>query len=186
MKVQVEIDLPQEIAEKYDVEYREPKYNEEYWYKGEVFKSGTNFRVPYIVLIPKFNLASWWPKWLTAPWIAMDVDCKWWAYSHEPNILEFDLRFNSNCGGKVRCLSDGLFDFTPPPGFTKDNWRESKLRNPNHTNTTAQVICHRCLEKWTPQAPNEKYCPACRDRGAMNEAQYEATGKAFDAVRGDE
>lgn len=131
MKVSVEIDLPDEIADKYDVEYRLPREGENYWDVGGQFTGTAEFnfsRDCHFVIIPKFNLKEWWPKWLIAPWIAMDESGNWYSYSDVPSLGGSSWIIGP---GELGRLSNLLQDFTPPPGFTADNWRESKLKNPH-------------------------------------------------------
>jgi hypothetical protein len=63
-----------------------------------------------------------WPTWLTAAWIAQDVDCNWFGYSSEPSNR------NGAWDNGEPATFLGLTTFTPP---ACDDWRNSKLRNPN-------------------------------------------------------
>lgn len=132
MKVLVEIDLPEEIAEKYDVELRVPREGERFWNSelGGTVTAFHNFHAPHVrlVLVPKFNLKEWWPKWLIAPWIAMDECERWYAYTEEPRLRAASYGTE---GGDLCLLSGSIHNLVFPPGFTKGNWVESKLKNPH-------------------------------------------------------
>jgi len=77
---------------------------------------------PYAVCRPQWQ----WPQWLTANYIAMDADGKWYAYLTEPSIRE---TYWWPDGGVYRELGGGFTAFLPPPC---DNWKKSVRRNPNN------------------------------------------------------
>lgn len=110
------------------------KEGEKYWLNNTTQLAYADFQYGYqLVLVPKFNLKEWWPKWLTAPWIAMSDSERWFAFGTEPSSQDTGWYGCPKwCGcPKLSLSSSPLLDFTPPLGFTKDNWRDSKLKNPN-------------------------------------------------------
>ena len=71
-----------------------------------------------------------WPAWLTAPWIAMDGNGKWFGYSKEP----VDLCCTFAARVAVQLSDPTAVNFTPPPCT---DWTKSKRQNPNTPARTA-------------------------------------------------
>jgi hypothetical protein len=136
--VLVEIEIPDgwELAE---AAIRAPSEGD-YWYsieRGIVYAQCRN-ELPPAFVSPICNTSdakvivrpTWeWPRWLTAPWIAMDKCGAWRAYTDEPYIdFDSDVVFRGQQGGGSAYLATSLLDFTPPLCV---DWRNSKLKNPN-------------------------------------------------------
>lgn len=122
-KVQITIEIPDgwELAEP---EMRLPKIDEYYLDN----KNNTVVKADYDFLDWKMPILkkSWiWPKWLKAPYIAMDCDGKWYAYSIEPSIIGNRWSSSRGCSG----LYPDIFDMETPPTCT--DWKQSLMKNPN-------------------------------------------------------
>lgn len=124
-KQMIEIDVP----DGYEVvDYRKPC-------PGEEYLSAVDGRVRRVESIfvdvrPIVRPAWKWPKWLKAPWIALDSDGEWCTHRHEP-FVRYGLYWDDGHGAATHLDAD-LFDFTPPPCT---EWKQSKRRNPNYEAT---------------------------------------------------
>lgn len=80
-----------------------------------------DLNIAWMILRPIWQ----WPEWLTAPYIAMDSDGIWYAYTKEPSAVDDDWCYG---GCDWLLLSDRtLLAFTPPPCT---DWKTSLRRNP--------------------------------------------------------
>jgi len=74
-----------------------------------------------------------WPKWLTAPWIAMDKNGDWFGYDREPKRRDVTWAGQSSLV-KYRQLDNIEYVAFDPPAC--DDWKQSLRRNPHATEAT--------------------------------------------------
>ena len=122
MKVEIDVDLGP-MADKWEpVAFRQPERGEDYisGLTGNVLVcNGDSVDQSRLIVRRKWP----WPEWLTAEWIAMDQDGRWWCHECEPRLSEYAWYST----GKLCWLSSGMLAFTPPPCT---DWTHSKRRNP--------------------------------------------------------
>ena len=82
---------------------------------GDVIELRAPSAVPRVIVREAWQ----WPPWLKADYIARAKVEKWYAYKIKPTIGS-SAWFTHD--GEVCCLSNGMFDFTPPPC---DDWTQS-------------------------------------------------------------
>lgn len=116
------------------VAYRCPKNGDSYMISsGEINTAYVDFTHKKFIIVRKV----WeWPKWLLAPWIAMDRSDAWYSFIDEPVLSDEKSYWSYDLPIKLICSphSRNHYDFTPPPC---DDWKESKRRNP-HLPQTAE------------------------------------------------
>lgn len=117
-QITIEVDIP----DGYEAtgEFRCPELGELYISRGQTHQACfQNYASDHLILRKKWQ----WPDWLKAPWIAMDSNGTWWAYTQPPTIDG-----PSWFGGDPVRLSEYHLHFTPPPC---DDWTKSLRKNPN-------------------------------------------------------
>ncbi len=119
--------LEVEVPEGWEaVAYRCPKKGESYMLAtGRIGTASVDYSYRKYIVVRK----AWeWPKWLLAPWIAMDKSGAWWSFFDEPVLSDGKSYWRYDLPIKLICSphSRNHYDFTPPPC---DDWKESKLRN---------------------------------------------------------
>lgn len=126
------------IPEGYEfVAYRVPKYGELYLDgSGSVLKCMEHSTIFPVIVVQKEWL---WPKWLVAPYIAMDKNGDWYAYDRKPEIREngvWGLNAADDAVLKYCKIDPELLDFSPPC----QDWTESLRANPNLNEPEVRVF----------------------------------------------
>lgn len=121
-----EITIKVDIPDGYEAtgEFRFPRKGEshlEWPDMNNIMVAGLDYvHKRHIILRKKWQ----WPEWLKLPYIAMDHNGEWFAFSEKPTKYDTDWD-----GGLFACpLSAKYFDFTPPECT---DWTQSLLKNPN-------------------------------------------------------
>lgn len=121
MKCEIEIDLGVIADEWEPVAFREGRVGEfAHSYDGQIHQLSAATQAKYMILRRKWK----WPAWLTAEWIFLSPNGRWFATDKDP----VSRTASWECLGVIACLTSGMFEFSPPPC---DDWKTSKRRNPN-------------------------------------------------------
>lgn len=122
-QITIEIDIPDGFEA--TGEFRIPDERNEYWLSSGGELCGPHNGMATVCGNRIILRKIWeWPTWLKMPYIAMDKDGLWFAYSCMP--MKNTHRWYTR--GIARSLPSDCFDFIRPPCT---DWTLSLYRNPN-------------------------------------------------------